>query len=98
MEKTYKELVKGIKDYFKKSGFKKAVIGVSGGVDSALALRLIADAIGNKNITALLMPEKGLTKPENVKDAVNLCKSLKIGIYLKIIIANIIYTGKYYGK
>jgi NAD+ synthase len=78
MEKIYKKLVSGIKQYFKKSGFKKAVIGLSGGIDSALSLRLVADAIGNENVTAILMPEKGLTKRQNVKDAVRLCKSLKV--------------------
>ncbi len=78
MEQVYKNLVKGIKQYFKKAAVKKAVIGLSGGLDSAVALRLAADAIGKKNVTALLMPEKGLTKLENVKDAVELCKSLKV--------------------
>ncbi len=82
MEKVYKNLVKGIRQYFKKAKIKKAVIGVSGGLDSALSLRLVADAIGNRNVTALIMPEKGLTKVENVKDAINLCKSLKINYKL----------------
>ena len=79
MEKIYNKLTKGIKQYFKKSGVKKAVIGLSGGIDSSLALRLTADALGNKNVTALIMPEKGLSKREDVKDAVGLCKKLKVG-------------------
>jgi len=78
MKKTYNKLVKGIKKYFKKSGLNKAVIGLSGGIDSALSLRLVSDAIGNENVLALLLPERGLTKWQNVKDAINLCKSLKI--------------------
>ena len=77
MRKIYKNLVKGISDYFKRNKIKEAVIGLSGGIDSALSLRLVADAIGNRNITALLMPEKGLTKLENVEDAAELCKELK---------------------
>ncbi|MBU0628541.1 MAG: NAD+ synthase [Nanoarchaeota archaeon] len=78
MKKTYKNLVKNIKRYFKRNKIKKAVIGLSGGIDSALSLRLVADAIGGENITALLMPEKGLTKRENVDDAVELCKFLRV--------------------
>lgn len=78
MKKVYNNLVKGIRRYFSKAGVKKAVIGLSGGIDSALSLRLIADAVGNNNITAMIMPEKGLTKLQNVKDAVGLCKSLKV--------------------
>ena len=74
MKKEYNNLVKGIKGYFKKAGMKKAVIGLSGGIDSALALRLTADAIGSNNVTALLMPEKGLKD----KDAVEFCKKLKV--------------------
>jgi NAD+ synthase len=78
MKKAHGKLVKGIKQYFTKAGIKKAVIGLSGGIDSALALKLTADAIGNSNVTALLMPEKGLTKKANVEDAVDLCKILKV--------------------
>jgi NAD+ synthase len=77
MEKEYKKLVEGIRSYLRKAGIKKAVIGPSGGIDSALSLKLTADAIGNNNVIAILMPEKGLTKKANVDDAVNLCKELK---------------------
>ena len=78
MKATYNNLIKGIKKYFQKSKIKKAVIGVSGGIDSALSLKLVADAIGNKNITSLIMPEKGLTKKQEVIDSINLCRSLKV--------------------
>jgi len=78
MKKIHDNLIKGIKQYFKKAKINKAVIGMSGGIDSALALKLTADAIGNNNVTALLMPEKGLSKREDVKDAVELCESLKV--------------------
>ena len=78
MNKVHSKLVKGIKQYFRKAGIKKAVIGLSGGIDSALALKLTADAIGNDNVTALLMPERGLTKKVNVEDAVNLCGLLRV--------------------
>lgn len=74
----YNKLTNGIKQYFKKAKVKKAVIGLSGGIDSALALKLVVDAIGKKNVTALVMPEKGLTKKEDIKDAINFCKSLRV--------------------
>ncbi len=74
MKAVYCNLVKGIRQYFRKTGIKKAVIGLSGGIDSALSLKLTADAIGNKNVTALIMPEKGLKD----KDAVEFCKKLKV--------------------
>lgn len=78
MEAAYNCIIKGIRQYFKKAGMREAVVGLSGGIDSALALRLVADAIGSDNVMALLMPEKGLTRIEDVKDAANLCRSLKI--------------------
>lgn len=78
MEKTYKDLVKGIKQYFKQANIRTAVIGLSGGIDSALSLRLVADAIGNNNVVALLMPERGLSKKANVDDAINLCNILNV--------------------
>jgi NAD+ synthase len=74
MKRLYDNLIKGIRQYFRKAGIGKAVIGLSGGIDSALSLRLTADAIGNRNVTALIMPEKGLKD----KDAVEFCKKLKV--------------------
>jgi NAD+ synthase len=82
MERVYGKLVRGIKGYFKKAGFRKAVIGVSGGIDSALSLKLAADAIGKKNVLALFMPEKG-TKKEDAKDTADLCK--KLGVNRKVV-------------
>lgn len=78
MNKTYSKLLKGIKQYFKKSGFAKAVIGVSGGIDSALSLKLVADALGSNNVTALLMPESGLDHWHNLHDARDFCKKLNV--------------------
>ncbi|NCO56344.1 MAG: NAD+ synthase, partial [Bacteroidetes bacterium] len=57
-EKIYKALILGISDYFKKTGFKKAVLGLSGGIDSALVLVLAAKALGYQNVHALLMPSR----------------------------------------
>jgi len=77
-EKTHKKIVIGIISYFQKNGIKKAVIGMSGGLDSALCARLVVDAIGKENVTGLLIPEKGLTKKKNFDDAVELCQLLGI--------------------
>ena len=52
----YQALVTGVRDYFKKTGFKKAVLGLSGGVDSALTLAVAADALGAENVHAVMMP------------------------------------------
>jgi len=81
MEKTYNKLVNGIKQYFKKAKFKKAVFGLSGGLDSSVVAKLLVDALGSKNVYALIMPEEDVTLDENTKDAVNLCRKLKIKYY-----------------
>lgn len=73
MEKVYNKLVSGIKDYFKKNKFEKAVIGLSGGLDSAVSAKLVADAIGKENVHGLIMPVKGLSSEENIQDAVEFC-------------------------
>jgi NAD+ synthase (glutamine-hydrolysing) len=55
-EKVYQALVLGISDYFRKSGFRKATLGLSGGIDSALTLVLAVRALGAENLKVLLMP------------------------------------------
>jgi NAD+ synthase (glutamine-hydrolysing) len=74
-ERIYKALVMGIRDYFAKSGFKKAVLGLSGGIDSALTCVLAADALGSQNVLSVLMPSEFSTS-HSVDDALNLCKNL----------------------
>ncbi len=75
IESIYKALVLGIKDYFTKMGFKKAILGSSGGVDSALTLAIACDALGAENVTAVLMPSQYSTG-HSVEDAVQLSKNL----------------------
>ncbi len=68
-------LVLGIKDYFIKSGFTKAVLGLSGGIDSALVCALACRALGAANVMAVLMPSK-YSSNHSVADALALVKNL----------------------
>lgn len=56
--RIYEALVLGIRDYAQKNGFKGAVLGLSGGIDSALTLALAADALGPEQVEAVLMPSR----------------------------------------
>ena len=71
-------LVLGMRDYFRKNNFSKAVIGLSGGIDSSVAAFLAVKAIGKKNVTGFLMPDLKVTSQESVKDAVSIAKKLQI--------------------
>lgn len=78
LDEIYKKLVQGLRDYCAKYHFRRAVLGLSGGVDSSLTLKIAVDALGTSNVTALLMPELGLTKQENIDHAKILCQFLNI--------------------
>ena len=71
----HQSLLLGIKDYFQKMGFKKAILGSSGGIDSAVALALACEALGADNVTAVLMPSQ-FSSDHSVTDAVQLSKNL----------------------
>ena len=68
-------LVLGIRDYFAKLGFKKAILGLSGGIDSALVLCLAAEALGKENVMSLLLPS-GFSSGHSLADAKQLCENL----------------------
>lgn len=67
-------LVMGIKDYFTKSGFSKAVLGLSGGIDSAIVCALACRALGPENVMAVLMPSK-YSSDHSIKDALDLVEN-----------------------
>ncbi|MDB5201589.1 MAG: synthase [Ferruginibacter sp.] len=71
----YNALVLGIRDYFSKMGFTKAILGSSGGIDSAVTLALACEALGKDNVKAILMPSEYSTA-HSVDDAEQLSKNL----------------------
>lgn len=73
----YEGLVEGIKNYFKKSNFSKAILGLSGGIDSALTCVLLADALGPQNVMGLIMPSE-FSSQHSVDDALALAKNLGV--------------------
>jgi NAD+ synthase (glutamine-hydrolysing) len=75
IDQVYNALVLGVKDYFTKMGFKKAILGSSGGIDSAVTLAIACDALGKENVHAILMPSPYSTD-HSVNDAVQLSKNL----------------------
>ena len=78
MKNKVDHLVSELSDYLKKAGISKAVVGLSGGVDSALTAKLGVLALGSDNVMALIMPNDGLTKPKNIRDAENWATELGI--------------------
>ncbi len=77
LEDTLSALVLGTRDYAKKNGFKRSVIGLSGGIDSALVAVVAARALGAENITGVFMPSRYSSK-DSLEDAELLAKNLGI--------------------
>ena len=76
-EEIWNALVLGTRDYMRKCGFKSVVLGLSGGVDSALTAAIAADAVGPDNVLGVLMPSPFSTQG-SIDDALDLAKHLKI--------------------
>ena len=72
-------LVKGLEDYVYKNGFKKVILGLSGGIDSAVSAAIAVDAIGNKNVLGIRMPSKYSSR-SSLNDALDSAKKLNIKI------------------
>ncbi|WP_316813591.1 NAD+ synthase [Pedobacter heparinus] len=75
IEQIHDALVLGIKDYFAKSGFSKAVLGLSGGIDSAIVCALACRALGPEHVMAVLMPSK-YSSDHSIQDALDLVKNI----------------------
>ncbi|NIA23827.1 MAG: NAD+ synthase [Proteobacteria bacterium] len=76
-EEVFDALVCGTRDYVKKNGFKKVIIAISGGIDSALVSVIASKAVGGENITGLFLPSQ-FTASESERDATKLAKNLGI--------------------
>ena len=68
LKDVHNELVKFLRENFKKTGFSKAVLGLSGGIDSALVAYLLRDALGKENVLAIMMPYKS-SNPDSLNHA-----------------------------
>lgn len=77
IELIHKALITGIRDYFRKSGLTDCIIGLSGGIDSAVCLCLAVDALGKEHVRALLMPSR-YSSESSVTDAVKLAEGLDV--------------------
>ncbi|MEK6744946.1 MAG: NAD+ synthase [Nitrospirota bacterium] len=81
-EEVYQALVLGTRDYVRKTGFRSAVIGLSGGIDSSLVAAVAADAVGRENVVGVFMPSQ-FSSRESREDALELVKNLGIK-YLEV--------------
>ncbi len=76
-ETLYRALVLGTRDYIRKNGFQKAVLGISGGIDSALTMCIAVNAIGALNVIGVTMPSR-YTSNETRADALKICDTLGV--------------------
>jgi NAD+ synthetase len=77
VEEIYRALLLGTRDYVRKNDFEHVVIGLSGGIDSALTASIAADAIGAEHVTGVFMPS-GITSRESEEDAAALARNFGI--------------------
>lgn len=77
LEEVYQALVLGTRDYIRKNGFQRVLLGVSGGIDSALTAALAVAAVGPENVTTLTMPSR-FNSPDTIADARQLAENLGV--------------------
>ncbi len=74
-EQDYRAMVQSVRDYFGKTGFSKAILGLSGGVDSALVATIAADALGPENVRCVMLPSE-YTSDVSLEDAAGVANAL----------------------
>ncbi|MBI3542625.1 MAG: NAD(+) synthase [Deltaproteobacteria bacterium] len=89
LELLHKGLVSGIREYFQKTGFKRAVIGLSGGIDSAVVACLAAEALGPRNVLGVSMPSQ-YSSSHSLADADALARA--VGLEYRILSLKFIFT------
>ena len=93
IEEIYRALVMGTRDYLVKTGFSKAIIGLSGGIDSALTAVVAADALGPENVLGITMPSR-YSSQGSVGDSAELARNLGIEFWeIPIELAHTAFTG-----
>lgn len=90
LNEIYSALVTGAKDYARKNGFQKIVLGLSGGIDSSLVAAIVRDALGSKNVVGIFMPSQ-YTSKESREDVYGLAKNLHLHI-IEVPIDNIFHV------
>jgi NAD+ synthase (glutamine-hydrolysing) len=90
MASAYAALALGTRDYVRKCGFSKVVIGLSGGIDSALTAAIAVDALGKENVTGIAMPSQ-YSSEHSIKDAREL--ACKLGIRFEVIAIGNVFDG-----
>ena len=90
IECVYKALCLGIRDYLRKCGFKKALVGLSGGVDSAVTCALAAAALGAENVTGITMPSR-YSSTGSVDDSQTLARNL--GVHFRRVPIDDVFTS-----
>ena len=76
LELDYRTMVETLKDYVSKTGFKKVLLGLSGGIDSALVAVIAVDALGSENVRCVMLPSE-YTSKSSLEDASKIAKNLK---------------------
>lgn len=90
MEKELNKIIEDLKDFVQEAGFKKVIVGSSGGIDSAIVLAISKLALGSKNVLAVTMPSKH-SSDGSVLDSIELCGNLGVQL-LEIPIENMVNT------